>query len=39
VIGRYVEVGINEFVMDQPPPEQFGVLEQVAADVVPKLRR
>jgi len=38
VIGRYAEVGINEFVMDQPPPEQFGVLEQVAGDVLPKLR-
>ena len=39
VIGRYAEAGINEFVMDQPPPEQFGVLEQVASDVLPKLRR
>ena len=38
VIGRYAEVGINEFVMDQPAPEQFGVLEQVASDVIPRLR-
>jgi alkanesulfonate monooxygenase SsuD/methylene tetrahydromethanopterin reductase-like flavin-dependent oxidoreductase (luciferase family) len=38
VIGRYAEVGINEFVLDQPPPEQFGVLEQVASDVIPRLR-
>lgn len=38
VIGRYAEVGISEFVMDQPPPEQLGVLEQVASDVIPRLR-
>ncbi len=38
VIGGYAEVGINEFVLDQPPPEQFGVLEQVASDVIPRLR-
>jgi len=31
VVGRYVEVGIDEFVIDQPRPEQFDVLEQVAA--------
>jgi F420-dependent oxidoreductase-like protein len=38
VVGRYAEVGVNEFVIDQPTPEQFGVLEQVAADVLPGLR-
>jgi len=38
VVGRYAEVGVNEFVIDQPSPEQFGVLEQVAADVLPRLR-
>jgi F420-dependent oxidoreductase-like protein len=39
VIGRYNEVGINEFIIDQPPPEQFDVLERVATDVIPRLRR
>jgi hypothetical protein len=39
VVGRYREVGIDEFVIDQPRPEQFDVLEQVMADVVPRLRR
>lgn len=38
VIGRYREAGINEFIMDQPPPEQFPVLERVAAGVIPQLR-
>jgi hypothetical protein len=38
VVGRYLEVGIDAFVIDQPRPEQFAVLEQVATDVVPRLR-
>ena len=38
VVGRYREVGINEFIFDQPRPEQFSVLEQVATEVVPRLR-
>jgi alkanesulfonate monooxygenase SsuD/methylene tetrahydromethanopterin reductase-like flavin-dependent oxidoreductase (luciferase family) len=36
VIGRYAEVGINEFIIDQPAPEQFPVLEKVAADMILK---
>jgi alkanesulfonate monooxygenase SsuD/methylene tetrahydromethanopterin reductase-like flavin-dependent oxidoreductase (luciferase family) len=38
VVGRYATVGIEEFIMDQPRPEQFPVLERVAADVLPKAR-
>jgi F420-dependent oxidoreductase-like protein len=38
VIGRYREVGINEFIIDQPGDKQMPVLEQVAADVIPALR-
>jgi F420-dependent oxidoreductase-like protein len=38
VVGRYLAVGIDEFVIDQPRPEQFGVLEQVVTDVLPGLR-
>jgi alkanesulfonate monooxygenase SsuD/methylene tetrahydromethanopterin reductase-like flavin-dependent oxidoreductase (luciferase family) len=38
VVGRYREVGINEFIFDQPRPEQFSVLRQVATEVVPRLR-
>ena len=37
VIGRYAEVGVHEFIIDQPAPEQFPILEKVAADVIPKL--
>lgn len=38
VIGRYREVGIEEFIIDQPREEQREVLERVAAEVLPKLR-
>lgn len=38
VIGRYNEAGINEFIIDQPPTDQFDVLERVATDVIPKMR-
>ncbi|HEX6737354.1 MAG TPA: TIGR03560 family F420-dependent LLM class oxidoreductase [Vicinamibacteria bacterium] len=38
VVGRYREAGINEFIIDQPPEAQFGVLERVATDVIPALR-
>ncbi|HCF75144.1 MAG TPA: LLM class flavin-dependent oxidoreductase [Gammaproteobacteria bacterium] len=39
VVGRYRESGVNEFIIDQPRPEQFGVLETIAADLIPKLRQ
>ena len=39
VVGRYREVGIEEFILDHPKDEQLGVLEKVAADVLPKLRQ
>ncbi|MER3438378.1 MAG: LLM class flavin-dependent oxidoreductase [Chloroflexota bacterium] len=38
VIGRYHEVGINDFIIDAPEPDRFSVLERVATDVIPKLR-
>ncbi len=38
VIGRYREAGIEEFIIDQPPDAQLGVLERVATDVIPELR-
>ena len=39
VIGQYREAGIDEFIIDQPPDAQFDVLERVATDVLPTLRR
>lgn len=39
VVGRYREVGINEFLIDAPGEDGFAVLERVASDVVPRLRR
>jgi hypothetical protein len=38
VIGRYREVGINEFIIDQPPTSQFPALERIAAEAIPKLK-
>ena len=39
MIDRYRAVGVNEFIIDQPRPEQFDVLERIAADAIPSLRR
>jgi hypothetical protein len=38
MVGRYREAGINEFLVDAPGPEQFSILERVAADVIPRYR-
>ena len=38
IVGRYREVGIEEFIMDHPRPEQLGVLERVAGELIPALR-
>jgi alkanesulfonate monooxygenase SsuD/methylene tetrahydromethanopterin reductase-like flavin-dependent oxidoreductase (luciferase family) len=38
VVARYREVGVNEFLIDAPGPEQFDVVEKVAADILPALR-
>jgi len=39
VVGRYRESGVNEFIIDQPRPEQFEVLEKVVADAIAAMRR
>ena len=38
MVGRYREVGVNEFIIDQPRDEQLPMLERIAADLLPKLR-
>ena len=38
VVGRYREVGIDEFIIDQPATEQQAVLERVATEIIPSLR-
>ncbi len=38
VVGRYQEVGINEFVIDQPSPDRNRVVEKIASEVIPGLR-
>jgi len=37
MIGSYQEAGVNEFLIDQPRPEQQAVLERVAGEVLPSL--
>jgi len=39
VVGLYREAGIGEFILDAPGPEQFPVLERVARDLLPGMRR
>lgn len=38
MVGRYREVGVSEFIIDAPGPNQFSILEKVATDVLPRLR-
>ena len=38
VIGRYRDVGVNEFILDHPRDDQLDVCERVAADLLPRLR-
>jgi len=38
MVGQYREAGVNEFIVDQPRTEQLPVAEQIAADLLPKLR-
>jgi len=35
MVGRYAEAGVNEFLIDQPRPEQQAVLERVAVEILP----
>ncbi len=39
MVGRYAEAGVDEFLIDQPRPEQQAVFERIAADVLPALRK
>src|SRR5579859_3779158 len=34
MVGRYAEAGVNEFLIDQPRPEQEAILERVASEVL-----
>jgi hypothetical protein len=37
-LARYREAGIDEFVLDEPRPDQQGILERIAREVLPALR-
>ena len=34
VVGRYGEAGVNEFVIDQPRPDQYQVAERIASEII-----
>ena len=34
VVGRYAEAGVNEFTITQPRPDQYGVAERIASEVI-----
>lgn len=37
-IGRFTEAGMTDFILQPPPPEQFGIVERIAHDVIPAMR-
>lgn len=39
MVGQYRAVGIHEFLIDAPPPARFPVLERIATEALPQLRR
>lgn len=39
VVGRYREAGIHEFIIDAPEPTSFPMMEKIAADAIPALKR
>ncbi len=34
VVGKYTETGVNEFILDQPRPDQFKTAEKIASEVL-----
>ncbi len=39
VVGRYAQAGVNEFIMDQPRPEQYRTAERIVSEVIEPARR
>lgn len=37
-IGRYAGAGMQEFILQPPKPERFGMVERIASDILPRLR-
>lgn len=37
-VSPYLEAGVNQFLLDQPAPDQLDMLERIADGVLPKLR-
>jgi alkanesulfonate monooxygenase SsuD/methylene tetrahydromethanopterin reductase-like flavin-dependent oxidoreductase (luciferase family) len=38
MVGSYGEVGVSEFIIDAPGPNQFATMERVAGELLPRLR-
>ena len=39
VVGRYGEAGVNEFIIDQPRPDQYKTVERIVSEVIEPGRR
>ena len=37
-VGRFSEAGVEEFIFQPPPPDQFAIVERVATEIIPGLR-
>lgn len=37
-VGRFGDAGVQEFIFQPPPPDQFPLMERVASDIIPGLR-
>ena len=37
-VGRFSEAGVEEFIFQPPPPDQFPIVERVATGIIPGLR-
>ena len=37
-VGRFSEAGVEEFIFQPPPPDQFPIVERVATEIIPGLR-
>lgn len=38
-VGRFAEAGVQEFILQPPPPDRYGMVERVAIEVIPSLRQ
>ena len=37
-VGRFAEAGVQEFILQPPEPEHYGIVERIAHEIIPGLR-